>query len=437
MDWPFILLVIFGSLIILMLTGLPIAFCFLLIIIVGAFFIFGGGAGLRTIINNIYGSVTVFTLVAVPLFVFMGEVVFHSGIGLRTIGVLDQWLGRMPGRLGLLAVGSGTLFSAMSGSTMATTAMLGTILTPEMENRGYKKPMSLGPIMGSGGLAMMIPPSALGVLLASLAKISVGKLLIGGILPGLIMAFLYSGYIIARCWLQPSVAPPYEVSTIPFSKKIMPFVKYVLPLGLIVFLVIGLIFLGVATPSEAAALGVLGCFLLAAVYGGLNWQVIKTSTLGALRVTIMVFMIIIGSITFSQLMAFSGASAGLLQTVTGMTVPPIVLLIGMQLILLFLGCFMDNLSIMMITIPIYIPIIQTLGWDPIWFAVIMLVNVETGLITPPFGLSLFVMKGVAGADTTMADVYKAGLPFFICNLIAMAVIIAFPVIALWLPGMMQ
>jgi len=436
LEWWLILLILFGGLVVLLASGLPVAFCFLLVNLVGVVWFWGGEAGLRQLILSMDVSVTTFVLLPVPLFIFMGEVLFHSGMGLRAIDVIDKWMGRMPGRLGLLAVGSGTLFSTMSGSSMATTAMLGTILVPEMEKRGYKKPMSLGPIMGGGGLAMIIPPSALAVLLASLARISVGKLLISGIIPGLILAFFYAAYIIIRCWLQPSIAPSYKVMPTPLAKKMVSTVYHVLPLGLLIFLVIGVIFAGIATPSEAAALGALGSLFLAAVYRGLNWEVLKKSVLGAIRITVMMFMIMTGATAFSQILGFSGASRGLLGAVAGLPVAPILLVISMQVIVLFMGCFMEQASMLMLVLPIYMPVIHLLGYDPVWFGILLLINMEVGMTSPPFGLSLFVMKGVAPPDTTMGDIYRAILPFIGFHLVVMALITAFPIIALWLPSMM-
>jgi len=436
LEWWLIVLILFGGLIVLLASGMPVAFCFLLVNLVGVVWFWGGEVGLRQLILSMDESVTTFVLLPVPLFIFMGEVLFHSGMGLHAIDVLDRWMGRMPGRLALLAVGSGTLFSTISGSSMATTAMLGTILVPEMEKRGYKKPMSLGPVMGGGGLAMIIPPTALGVLLASLARISVGKLLISGIIPGLILAFFYAAYIITRCWLQPSIAPSYKVTPTPLAKKAVLTMRYVLPLGVLIFLVIGVIFVGLATPSEAAALGALGSIFLAAVYRGLNWEVLKKSVLGAIRITVMMFMIMTGATAFSQILGFSGASRGLLGAVAGFPITPILLVISMQVIVLFMGCFMEQASMLMITLPIYMPVIHLLAYDPVWFGILLLINMEVGMTSPPFGLSLFVMKGVAPPDTTMGDIYRAVLPFIGFHLVVMALIMAFPILALWLPGMM-
>jgi len=437
MEWWTTLILIFLCLMFLFVIGVPVAFSFLFINIIGVYIFWGGEAGLTQLIRSIYRSVATFALLPVPLFILMGEIMFRSGIAPKMMDTLDKWLGRIPGRLSMLAIGGGTLFSTLSGSAMAGCAMLGSVLVPEMEKRGYKKQMSIGPILGSGGLAIMIPPSALGVLLASLSRISVGGMLVAIIMPGIIMAFLYAAYIIIRCFLQPGLAPSYEVEKTPFSEKIILTFKYVLPLGTIVFLVIGLMFLGVATPTESAALGALGCFLLVFIYKGWDWQAMSSSISHTLKITVMMFMIMTGAMAFSQILAFSGASSGLVSLAGGLNMHPIFILIFMQIILLFMGVFMEPLTIMMVTLPIYMPIIKTLGFDPIWFGTIMLINMEMATTTPPFGLVLFVMKSVATSDTTMGDIYKAGLPFLACDAVAMGLVMAFPGLALYLPGLMR
>jgi len=370
------------------------------------------------------------------MFVLLGEVMFQSGMGFRMIDVLDKWLGRLPGRLGLLSVASATFFSTLSGSSIGTTAMLGTILVPDMERRGYKKPMSIGPIMGSGGLAMIIPPSGIAVLLAAVAEISIGKLLIAGMVPGLIIAFFYASYIIGRCYLQPSIAPSYEVTPTSLPEKLIGTAHYVLPLGLIIFLVLGLIFLGIATPTEAAASGALGSFLLAALYRRLNWEVVKKSIMGTVQVTVMVLMIILTATTFAQILSYTGATRGLIAFTTAMPLVPIAIIMAMQALLLFLGMFVGIVPLILICTPMFFPIVNALGFNPIWFGLLMLINLEMAQTTPPFGTLLFVMKGVAPPGTTMGDIYKAGIPFLLCDLTAMALVIAFPILALWLPGMM-
>lgn len=437
MEWQLALLIIVGSLLILMAAGMPVAFCFLVVNIMGLFLFWGGEAGLRQFALSIRESVSTFALLPLPLFILMGEVTFYAGIAPNMIDTLDKWLGRLPGRLSLLAVTVGTLLATLSGVSFTSVAILGSSLVPEMERRGYKKPMSLGPILGSGGLAILIPPSGLAVLLGALGEISIGKILMGIVIPGLLLAVVFGAYIIIRCVLQPSLAPAYEVSPTPMLEKLLASARYVLPIAFIVFLVIGVIFLGIATPTEAAATGALGTFLLAAAYGKLNWEVVKKSITGAVSITVMMLMIIVGAKAFGQTLGFCGAARGLIQIVMGLPVAPIIVLIAMQVIVLIMGMFMDPASILMLSVPLFMPIVYGLHINPVWFAVILLVNIELGVISPPFGTSLFVMKAVAPPDTTMGDVYRASLPFVGWDLMAMALIIAFPVLALWLPSVMM
>jgi tripartite ATP-independent transporter DctM subunit len=437
MEWWMTLILIFAGLMILFLIGVPVAFSFLFVNIIGVYLFWGGEAGFNQLIRSIYRSVSTFALLPVPLFVLMGEIMFRSGIAPKMMDTLDKWLGKIPGRLSLLAIGGGSLFATLSGSAMAGCAMLGSVLVPEMEKRGYKKALSIGPILGSGGLAIMIPPSALGVLLASLSRISVGGMLVAIIIPGVVMAILYSVYVVGRSLLQPQLAPSYDIQPVPFGQKLVLTCKYVLPLGGIIFLVIGLMFLGIATPTESAALGALGCFVLVFIYKGWDWDAISLSISSTLKITVMMFMIMTGAMAFSQILAFTGASSGLVKLASSMNLPPIMIVIVMQIVLLFMGTFMEPLTIMMVTLPVYMPIIKSLGYDPLWFGTIMLLNMEMATTTPPFGLVLFVMKGVAPEDTTMGDIYKAGLPFLACDAVAMGLIMAFPSLALYLPSLMQ
>ncbi len=437
MEWYYTLIIIFGAFLVLMAVGVPIAFAFLAINVVCCYIFWNGPAGLTQLVLSISSSVTHFTIVSVPLFVLMGEVMFRSGIATKMMDVLDSWFGRLPGRLALMSVAGGTVFAALTGSGSAATAMLGKLLVPDMEKRGYHKAMSLGPIMGAGGLAIMIPPSALGVLLAALGQFSVGDFLVAIIVPGLMMSVAYAVYIVVRCWLQPHLAPPYPVAAIPLSKKISNTLLYIFPLFFVMFLVVGLIFLGVATPTESAALGAAGTFLLAALYGGLNWRMIKESLLSSMRITVMLLMIITGSTAFSQILAFTGATSGLADLATSTGLPPIVVVIIMQLVLILMGMFMEPLSIMMLTVPIYFPVIQAFGYDPVWFGAIMLLNMEMATISPPFGLNLFVMRGVAPRGVTMGDVYAASIPFLLLDLVVMAILLAFPPVVMWLPSLIS
>jgi tripartite ATP-independent transporter DctM subunit len=350
--------------------------------------------------------------------------------------VLDKWLGNLRGRLSLLAIIMGVIIGALSGSTIATCALLGTILLPDMLKRGYSKSMSLGPLMGVGTVDALIPPNALTVVLASLANIDVGQLLIAGIVPGIIMSFLYFVYVVLWCHIFPKEAPMYDVPHVPLKEKVMATVQYLLPLGFIIFMVIGLIFLGVATPTEAAATGTLGSFILALLYRRLNWGIIKKSVLGTVKVTAMIFMIIIVSTTYGEILAFTGAAAGMTSFITYLTIPPIVIVIGMLVVILIMGCFMETVAIMMITIPIYMPVVNTFGYNTVWFGVLMLIALETGLITPPFGVTLFVMKGVAPPDITMSDIWRAVTPYVIIDVLCIALVLAMPILATVVPSLM-
>jgi tripartite ATP-independent transporter DctM subunit len=366
----------------------------------------------------------------------MGELIFHSGLGLSAVNVLDKWLGRIRGRLSVLAIIMGVIIGALSGSTIATCALLGTILLPDMLKRGYSKNMSLGPLMGVGTVDALIPPNALTVVLASLANIDVGQLLIAGIVPGMIMTGLYLVYVIGWCHIFPNEAPMYDVPHVPLKEKVVTTVQYLLPLGLIVFMVIGFIFLGVATPTEAAATGTLASFILAIAYRRLNWEIMKKSVMGTVKVTVMIFMIVIVSTTYGEILAFTGAAAGMTSFISNLSTPPIVILIGMLIVIIILGCFMETVAIMMITIPIYMPVVNAFHYDPIWFGVMMLIALETGLITPPFGVTLFVMKGVAPPEITMADIWKAVTPYVIVDLVCLALVLAIPALATVIPSLM-
>ena len=310
-------------------------------------------------------------------------------------------------------------------------------MLPEMARRGYKKHLAMGPILGTGGLAMIIPPSGLAVLLGSIARIDIGKLLVAGVLPGLLLAAMYVAVIYVQVKLDPDAAPQYAVERVSLGEKLRLVATNILPMGVIVFMVIGLILLGVATPSESAAFGVLGVLILAAAFGSLSVEAVRTSLLNALKVTAMVFLIITGSATFSQILALSGASSGMVRWATGQEVAPILLLLVMFAILLFLGMLMEQVSIMMLTIPIFFPLAQALGFDLIWFGVIMLLALEISLATPPFGLGLFVLMGVAPRGTSLLDVAVAALPYVGSAILLVFMLIAVPGIATLLPGLMD
>jgi tripartite ATP-independent transporter DctM subunit len=370
------------------------------------------------------------------MFILMGAMMFHSGIAARMIDVIDQWLGFIAGRLAVLAIGAGALLGTLTGVAMGSVAMLGSTLTPEMERRGYAKSMSIGPILASGGLAILIPPSTLAIVLSSLGGFSVAKILIGIILPGILLAVFAATYIIVRATLQPELAPAYEVPRVPFGRRLKDALLYLVPPVSVIVLVIALIFLGIATPTEAAAIGTFLTFLLAAAYGKLSWTVLKNGIGSATELSVMILIILTGSAGFSQLLSFSGATSALTELAIGLPVHPMVLMMIMQAIVMFLGMFIEQTSIVLVTIPIFMPIVRAMGWDPIWFGIIMMVNLEMATITPPFGLSLFVMKGIAPKNTTMADIYMAAVPFIIINILLMGLLMLLPGLVLWLPSFM-
>jgi tripartite ATP-independent transporter DctM subunit len=437
MAWAVPLLSMIGGIIVLMLAGFPVAVAFLLVNVVSAWLVMGGLNGVEQFVANGVNAISSFSLVPVPLFLLMGELFFHTGLALRVFDALDKLLGRIPGRLSYLTVGGGTVFAALSGSSMANTAMLGSLMVPDMVRRGYKPHMVMGPIMGTGCLAIIIPPSGLAVLLGSIARIDIGALLIAGVLPGIILATLYCATIYIQVRRDPSCAPQYDIGSTTLAEKLRAIAVDVLPMGLIMFCVIGMILLGWATPTESAAFGAVSVVLLAIVYRRLSWTAIFKSLRGSLSVTAMVLLIIFASSTFSQILGFSGASAGLIKWATAQDIAPYVMLAIMIAIYLLLGCFMEQLSIMMLTLPLYMPLAANYGFDTVWFGLLLLLSLEVGLLTPPFGLVLFVMAGVAPKGTRFEDVTRAALPYIYCAMVLIILVAFVPQIATWLPSLMR
>ena len=443
MEWFAALGFLLGLILFFMFLGVPVALAFLAANMIGATYFMGGNGDLFTqmsrgigqLANNAVPTVTSFNLMPVPMFLLMGEIFFFTGLAERMFSAVDKLMGRIPGRLSFVTVAGGTAFATLSGSSMGSTALLGSLMVPEMQARGYKKHMSIGPILGTGGLAMLIPPSALAVLLATLANLDVGELLIAGIIPGLMLAGFYVILILFMCLLDKDAAPAYEVERVSWAARGKLFLLDVLPMVSVVVCVILLILNGWSTPTESAAFGCIGVLILAGLYRKLTIKSLIDSVEGALKVTVMALLIIFGSATFSSLLAFSGASSGLINWATGFELAPIVMLLIMFGILLVLGMFMDQLSMMLLTVPIFFPLAETLNFDLIWFAVITLLALEISFTTPPFGLLLFVMKGVSPPDTTMRDIYTAALPFIGCSILLVALMIIWPEIALWLPSL--
>lgn len=434
MEWWLIISFFFGLLLLLIFLGVPIAAAFLVCNIIAVTYLMGFGKGANQLIYSIHDALAKFVLTPIPLFVFMGELLFRSNLAVRALNVMDQLLGKVPGRLSVLAIGSGTAFAALSGSSMANTSMLGSILVPDMRKRGYDNRMSIGPIMAAGSLAMIIPPSSVTVLYGGLANIPIGPLLIAGIVPGILMATLFLIYIIVRCKINPSLAPAYAIEKTSFAYKLKLILKDVLPLGFIIFLVLGLILLGIATPTEAAALGALGTLIIIAAYRSFDLKMLKVAMSGTLRTNAMIMLIIAMSAGYSQVLSYTGASRGLVNFITGFDIPSIIIIIILLLIVIVLGMFMEPISIMMILIPLYIPIVSGLDYNPIWFAIMMLICLDIGNLTPPVGMLLFVMKGVVPKDISITEIYKSAMPFVILEASVVVLILIFPSIATWLPS---
>lgn len=434
MEWWLIVSLFFGIFLILMFAGIPVVFAFLVTNIIIISSVIGFEIGLAQLVKSMYSAVTNFSLTPIPLFVLMGELLFYSGVALTTLNVINKLLGKLPGRLSVLSIASGTMFAALSGSSIANTSMLGSILAPEMKNKGYHTTMSIGPIMAAGSLAMIIPPSAMIVLMGGIASIAVGPLLIGGVIPGILMASLFIGYIIIACLINPSLAPKeIKEEKIIWKDMIKSFVFDIAPLFIIIFCVIGFILLGIATPTEAAAVGTLAALIIVALKKKLNYKVIEKSITGTLKISGMILLIVATSVGFGQLLSFSGASRDMVDFISNIGLNTLMVVIIFLLIVFLLGFFVEPISVMMITLPLFVPILTSLDVNLIWFGIMMLICLDLGNITPPVGMLLFVMKGVR-PDVPMVDIYKSAIPFVLLELSVVILILIFPSIVLWLPG---
>jgi len=434
MSWEMAALLLLGGSTVLLFLGMPVALSFVAINIVGAWLFLGGEAGLGQVVRNSVVSVMSFSLTPIPLFILMGEILFHTGLALKVIEGVERLIKQVPGRLAVIAVVAGTVFSAISGSTIATTAMLGSLMLPVMLARGYHPAFATGPIMAIGAVDMLIPPSALTVLLGSLSGISISKLLIGGVVPGLILSVAFVAYIVAAALRRPELAPPAPAESRGRFEGWGLLLFYVVPLVSIFIVVVGAMSGGFATPTESAALGALATLAMALAYRALSLQALMQALKGTVAITGMILFIILGATTFSQILSFSGATDGLVSAILGRCLSPFAVLVGMMLLLIFLGIFVDQVSMMLITLPVFMPIVLKLGIDPIWFGVLFLICMQLGLLLPPHGLLLMTMRGVAPPEVTMAHIFQAVVPYVIMSLLLLALLLLFPMIATWLPN---
>lgn len=433
MTWYVILV---GGLILLLaafLTGLPIFVAFLAINTAGILVVFGE-RGFGLIANSIFDSGTLVALSAIPLFVLMGELLNRSGSVDLLFNSMDKLVGRVRGRQYILTIFLSVIFGALSGAAMAVAAMMSRSLYPTMIGRGYNSKLSIGAILAGASLAPVIPPSVLVIIIATLADISVAKLLIAGIVPGLVLATVFLAYIVLRVSLDPALAPqetaPRERIT-PLDRLIA--VAQMVPFSIIIFLVIGLILLGIATPTESAATGVVGAMIVSAINRRFTLKMAYEALGSAAFITSMIIVIVASSNMFGQLLAISGSTGQLVSFVRELTADPYMLLFLMLLIVFVLCMFIDQIAIMLILVPIVKPIVTALGFDPIWFWTLILINLTVGGITPPFGYTMFAFKGGA-SEVPLSDIFSSVWPFVGLFLLVMLLIVIFPALATYLPA---
>lgn len=435
MSVELITILLFGSMLLLLVTGFPIAFGLGSIAIAFSLWLWGPQSLFMSYLAAV-STVNYTVLVCIPMFVFMGMMLYFSGIADDLYTTFQYWLAPIPGGLASATVGVCTMIAALVSSEAAGTLTMGRIALPLMRKRGYQKEIATGCIQAGAALGFLVPPSCIAILYAVIAKESIGRLFLGGALPGLLLAVLYIVYITVRCKLQPHIAPPIPKEERPsWGEKIQSLKYFVLPAAIIVA-VIGTIMLGLTTPVEAAAIGALGSIIAVAIKGQLTLTVVKNSLLESTKLTAIMMWIFMGAMTFGQIYDALGAKEIVQTVTTGLPMGKWGVLITIQLTFFVLGMFMDDTAILFITMPIYIPIIIELGFDPTWFGVLYIVNMQMAYLTPPFGYCLMLIRGVVPPDITMGDIYRSVLPFVALQAVGLGLIMAFPQLVLWLPRVM-
>lgn len=430
--WVVPVMILFGGLFVGLVFGLPMAFTLGGAAIVAGF-IFQGFTIVDLVIRSTYGPMTNLILVALPLFILMASVLEKSGIADDLFTAMHQWTGPLRGGIAIAVVGICTLIAAMSGVSTAGVVTMGIIALPIMLRKGYNKSIAIGPILAGGALGILIPPSTTFIVYGMLTRTSIGRLFAGGIIPGLILSFLYMSYIGIRCYFQPHLGPPLpKEERVSLVEKIKLSRGLILPILLIVS-VLGSIFGGIASPTESAAVGALGAVICAAIHRRLNWTMFREAAVRTASVTGMVMWILFGAFCFASVFISTGGPTAVKEFVTGLDVPPIFVIFMMQVSYMILGCFMDEITILFLTIPIYMPILVGFGYDPVWFGVLFIVNMQMAYLTPPFGLTLFYMRGIAPPGVTLMDIYRSVIPFVGIQLIVLILVLFFPPLSLWLP----
>lgn len=377
----------------------------------------------------IWGQSSSWALTALPLFIWMGEILYRTRLAKDMFEGLSPWLAGFPGRLIHINVVSCGIFAAVSGSSAATTATIGRITVPELLKRGYDEKTTIGSLAGSSTLGFLIPPSIIMIVYGVAADVSITRLFIAGILPGVMLMTLFMGYLAIWSALNPSKVPPRE-PRIPFLKRIRETAK-LFPIVLLMIAVIGSIYLGIATATEAAAVGVVGALLIALFTGSLTKQSFIDSVLGATRTSVMVSFILAGAAFLSTAMGFTGIPRELSAWVGTLNLDKFELLLALTVLFIILGCFLDGISIVVLTAAVIMPIILQAGIDPIWFGIFIVVLIEMSQITPPVGINLFILQSITGKN--LWDVSVAAFPFFLLLIVATILLILFPEIATWLP----
>lgn len=433
MSIEIITLVTFGALIICFMMGLPVAFTLGGVALMLALWLWGPES-LFIISQAFRSSMFSFVLAAIPLFIFIGNILERSGIADNLYDVMHRWFGAIRGGLAAGTIVICTVIAAMVGLIGPGIVTMGIIALPAMLRRKYQPELGLGAIMAGGALGALIPPSVEMMIFSLIANVSVGHMFMGGIVPGLILSTLYITYILIRSHLQPQLAPaamPEERGT--WGDKFASLKGLILPIFIVLAMLVS-IFLGIATPTEAASVGVVATILATAINRRLSWTVLKEAAYRTARLSAMVVWIVFGAMVFSRFYFAVGCADMVSGLLSGLELPPIAVIGVMMLTLLLLGMIMEDWAIVMVAGPIYTPIAVSLGFNPLWFGVLFIVNMQIAVLTPPYGFGLFYMRGVAPEGITMAHIYRAILPFTMLQLIGLGLVMAFPQLVLWLPS---
>ncbi|UCH52006.1 MAG: TRAP transporter large permease subunit [Chloroflexota bacterium] len=427
MDPILIGLFFFTGLIILLLSGISIAIG---LGIVGLVTLLILGHGATLIAYTPWVTSNSFILTAIPLFVFMGEILLHSGISEKIYRGASKYLAWAPGGLLHSNIGACSLFAAISGSSAATAVTIGTVALPELKRRDYSERLSLGSLAAGGTLGVLIPPSITMIVYGAIAEVSVGRLFAGGIIPGVILSLMFMIYIGIRAVRNPKLAPKEKAFS---SKDLLLGFADLWPIFIIMSIVLGSIFTGFATPTEAAALGASGAIFIAIGYRRLTWHTLWLSLVNAVTTTCMVMFIVIGATMVGSVLSLAGTAEALGLFIAGLEMSPVGILIIVSLIYILLGCVMEGLSIVVVTTPVVLPAVVAIGFDPVWFGVLLVVLTETGMLTPPVGIILFIVQGMAASK--LDEVVMGAMPFFLILVLGLLLFIVFPSLVLWIPSL--